>query len=208
MTGEESAVILIESLETMGVPYMLAGSFSSNFYGISRSTQDADFVIESRGVTLSGLQQRLGPAFHVDPQMSFETATGTVRTIITVPEAGFKLELFRLSNDAHDQERFRRRRTVFVSQLNHNAVLPSAEDVVVFKLRWAVNAGRSKDREDVRDVIAVQQGLLDWDYIHRWTDEHGTRDCLDEIIRLIPAKFRTNIPLPPDPSQTSEPSAS
>lgn len=201
MTGEESAVILIKALETMGVPYMLAESFSSNFYGISRSTQDADFVIESRGVTLAGLQQRLGPAFVVDPQMSFETATGTVRTIITVPEAGFKLELFRLSNDGHDQERFRRRRTVFVSQLNHNAVLPSPEDVVVFKLRWAVNAGR---REDVRDVIAVQAGFLDWDYICRWTAEHGTRDCLDEILGSIPAKFQTSIPFLPDSSQPSE----
>ena len=89
----------------------------------------------------------------------------------------------------------------FVSQLNHNAVLPSPEDVVVFKLRWAVNAGR---REDVRDVIAVQAGFLDWDYICRWTAKHGTRDCLDEILGSIPAKFQTSIPFLPDSSQPSE----
>ncbi len=34
-------------------------------------------MIESWGVTLAGLQQRLGPEFVVDPQMSFETVAGT-----------------------------------------------------------------------------------------------------------------------------------
>ena len=88
---------------------------------------------------------------------------------------------------AHDQERFRRRQRVFVQQLDHEAFLPTVEDVIVFKLRWAVEAGRSKDRDDLRDVIAVQQGQLDWNYVHRWTAEHGTRACLDEIIGSIPA---------------------
>jgi len=32
MTGEESVVILIEALEAMGIPYMLAGSFSSKVF--------------------------------------------------------------------------------------------------------------------------------------------------------------------------------
>lgn len=189
MTGEEATVAAIKAFDEMGIPYMLAGSFSSNFYGIARSTQDADFVIESDGMSLARLRQLLGPAFLVDPQLSFETATGTVRNVIAVPEANFKIELFRLSNDAHDQERFRRRRRVFSRQLNREAYFPSVEDVVVFKLRWAVNAGRPKDREDVRDVIAVQQGKLDWEYVDRWVAEHGTRACLDEILRSIPARL-------------------
>lgn len=54
------------------------------------------------------------------------------------------------------------------------------------KLRWALLANRSKDRSDVRDVIAVQGGRIDWDYVHRWCDEHGTRALLDEIRASIP----------------------
>ena len=39
----------------------------------------------------------------------------------------------------------------------------------------------------MRDVIAVQgDEVLDWDYIHRWTAEHGTRELLDEIRASIP----------------------
>lgn len=55
------------------------------------------------------------------------------------------------------------------------------------KLRWAKHAKRGKDREDVRDVIAVQgDAALDWDYIHEWCARHGTRELLDEIRASIP----------------------
>jgi hypothetical protein len=60
--------------------------------------------------------------------------------------------------------------------------VPTAEDVIVTKLRWA----RSKDKDDVRDVIAVQGDAIDWDYVHTWTERHGTRGLLDEIRRSIP----------------------
>jgi hypothetical protein len=187
MNGELATATVVAALEELRIDYMLVGSFSTNFYGISRSTRDADIVIQLNEATLADLQHRLGSEFKIDMQMSFETATGTKRNVMTLADSDFKIELFRLSPDAHDQERFRRRKRMFVRQLGHEAFLPTVEDVVVFKLRWAVEAGRLKDREDLRDVIAVQQGQLDWNYVHRWTAEHGTRACLDEIVRSIPA---------------------
>ncbi len=45
---------------------------------------------------------------------------------------------------------------------------------------------RSKDREDVRDVIAVQADNIDWQEVHRWCELHGTRALLDEIRASIP----------------------
>jgi hypothetical protein len=45
MTGEEAALAVIETLESLRIPYMLVGSFASNFYGIPRATNDADFVV-------------------------------------------------------------------------------------------------------------------------------------------------------------------
>ena len=187
MNGEHATANVVTALEELRIQYMLVGSFSTNFYGIARSTRDADIVIQLNEATLTDLQQRLGPEFKIDMQMSFETATGTKRNVVKLADSDFKIELFRLSLDAHDQERFRRRERVFVQQLGHEAFVPTVEDVVVFKLRWAVEAGRLKDREDLRDVIAVQRGQLDWTYVHRWTAEHGTRACLDEIVRSIPA---------------------
>jgi hypothetical protein len=55
------------------------------------------------------------------------------------------------------------------------------EDVIVTKLRWAFPGNRSKDRDDARDVIAVQGAKLGWDYVYRWCDHHGTKALLDEV---------------------------
>ena len=108
----------------------------------------------------------------------------TTRHVMAVVGIPFKIELFQLSDDLHDQERFRRRRQVRL--LDRDVWLPTAEDVILTKLRWAVQGGRSKDRDDARDVIAVQGDRLDWEYIRAWSDRHGTRGLLQEIRRSIP----------------------
>ncbi|MEZ5299511.1 MAG: hypothetical protein R3F11_02410 [Verrucomicrobiales bacterium] len=77
--GNEVAARVVEALDKLGVEYMLAGSFSSNLYGIPRSTKDADFVAVLGGSQLSDLQRELGSAFEFDQQPSFETVTGTFR---------------------------------------------------------------------------------------------------------------------------------
>ncbi len=184
MTSEEIAAAAIDALEASGVPYMLVGAFSSNYYGIPRSTKDADFVLEFGTVSVQSIVQRLGSGFKLDPQVRFETATGTTRHIINVVGSPFIVEFFQLSADAHDQERFRRRCRVTLH--DRPTYIPTAEDVIVTKLRWAVQGRRPKDSEDVRDVVAVQKDALDWNYIYRWCDQHGTREKLDEIRRSIP----------------------
>jgi hypothetical protein len=184
MTSEEAVLAVVEALDDLQVPYMLVGSFSSSAYGIPRSSKDADFVIELGERPITALAARLGPQFRLDPQMTIETVTMTTRHIVRVPDVPFTVEFFRLSDDPHDQERFRRRQRQRL--LAHEVVLPTPEDVVITKLRWSLQGRRSKDLDDVRDVIAVQGQHLDWDYVHRWCDLHGTRAFLDEVRRSIP----------------------
>ena len=59
---------------------------------------------------ISALANRLGPSFRLDPQMSFETVTTTTRFVLHVADNPFTIELFLLSDDDHDQQRFARRR--------------------------------------------------------------------------------------------------
>jgi hypothetical protein len=184
MSGNDAVLAVIDALVACGIPYVLVGSYSSNVYGIERSTQDADFVIELGRASITDLSRRIGPAIRLDPQMSFEAVTMTTRFVAEVVGTPFKVEFFLLGNDPHDQERFRRRRAVKL--LDREVFLPTAEDVIITKLRWALNGGRSKDRDDARDVIAVQGDRIDWDYVHPWCDRHRTRALLDEVRRSIP----------------------
>lgn len=81
MRAEQVLDLVVAALEEAAIPYMLVGSFSSNLYGIPRSTQDADFVVQMEPAQFQALAQRLGPEFRIDPQMSFETVTAEVRCV-------------------------------------------------------------------------------------------------------------------------------
>jgi hypothetical protein len=182
--NNDSTLFVVEALEACGIPYMLVGSYSSNAYGIARATQDADFVIELGEASIGELAKRIAPSIRLDLQMSFETVTMTRRYVATVVGTPFKIEFFLLNSDPHNQERFRRRRQLTL--LDRQVWLPTVEDVIVTKLHWALLGRRSKDRDDVRDVIAVQGDRIDWDYVHKWCEEHGTRALLDEIRQSVP----------------------
>lgn len=184
MTIEEAVQTVADALNGLAVPYMLVGSLTSSFYGIGRTTKDADFVIELGEHSIIEVGRHLGSAFRIDPQMSFETVTMTRRFVADVVGTGLAIEFFHLTSDPHDLERFRRRREVRL--LDRRVWLPTVEDVIVTKLRWAILGNRSKDRDDLRGVIAVQGDRVDWDYVDRWCEEHGTRALLDEIRGSIP----------------------
>jgi hypothetical protein len=184
MTGAEATLAVIEALESMAIPYILVGSLSSSYYGIPRSTKDADFVLQTDAASVRRLAEHLGAPFRLDPQMSFETMTMTTRQILVVAEQPFIIEFFLLSEDPHDQERFRRRQRLQL--FNREVSLPTAEDVIITKLRWCLQGSRGKDWDDVRNVIAVQGEKIDWGYVHSWCDRHGTRVILDEIRASIP----------------------
>lgn len=184
MNIEDAVQDVIDALNGLTVPYILVGSFSSNYYGIGRLTKDADFVVELGDHSILDIGRLLGSPFRVDPQMSFETVTMSRRYVADVIGTPFKIEFFLLNQDPHNQERFRRRRQITL--LDRRVWIPTAEDVIVTKLHWALLGNRSKDREDIRDVIAVQGDKIDWDYVHRWCEEHGTRALLDEIRASVP----------------------
>lgn len=184
MLGNDAVRSVIEALDACAIPYMLVDPYASNYYGVDRATNDADFVIELGDGSLHDVFRRLAPSIRFDPQMGFETVTMTRRFVAEVVGTPFKIELFLLGDDPHDRERFRRRRSL--PTLGREAFIPTAEDVIITKLRWSLHAGRSKDRDDARDVIAVQGDRIDWDYVHSWCDRHGTRALLDEVRSSIP----------------------
>jgi hypothetical protein len=183
MTQTEAIRQMIQAITAAGISYLVTGSLASTVYSFPRSSKDADFVLEMEGRHPDEIMRHLGPEFQLDDQMSFESITGTKRWIVSVPSLDFfDLELFILSDDAFHKERFQRRRMIRHSLLKSDVYLPTAEDVIVQKVRW----GRPKDRQDVIDVMTVQSDALDWPYIESWCDRHGTRALMEELKAAVP----------------------
>jgi len=184
LTNEQILVAVLDALHARHIPYMVTGSLASNLYGIPRSTMDVDLIISITGESLNDIVSALPAGFRLDPQITVEAVTGTTRYTLEILDHNYKAELFLLSDDPHDRSRFARR---YASTLaGRHVFVPTPEDVIVSKLRWYLRAKRGKDWDDARDVLAVQQELLDFEYIRRWCAEHGTGELLEELQRQIP----------------------
>ena len=186
MTSEEATSQLIGALKAADVDYMLVGSLASSYYGVARATRDANFVIQLGEKRIASILEHLGPEFRLDPQLAFEMVTRTTRYVVDIVDIPFRIDLFCLSEDLHDQERFTRRRQVHLTQLQGDVFIPTVEDVIITKLRWASHTERGKDRDDVRHCIALQSETIDWRYVHAWCNRHETRELLEEILQSIP----------------------
>ena len=57
---------------------------------------------------------------------------------------------------------------------------PTAEDVIVQKLRRAKLGKREKDMLDALGILKVRQHKLDWPYIEKWGGELKLLDALTE----------------------------
>ncbi len=177
MNGEQAAAHVLGKLAELKIDHMLVGAFSSNAYGVPRSTKDADIVVDFGDVQVVEFCEQLGPSFILDRQMMLEGFTGSLRNVVQHPDSGFDIELFRLGDDAHHQERFSRKQAHAIVELSIETWIPAVEDVIIQKLRWA----RRKDLDDVVNVIGVSGQLIDWDYLHHWTGQHGTTDLLNQL---------------------------
>jgi hypothetical protein len=176
--GEEAVYALLDLLNAAQAQYMMVGSFSSNAYGEARSTKDADFVVELDSKKRQAILEQLPEEFEIDWQVSFETITGHTRQIIRIPSIPFEIELFDLSREPFDQSRFARRKKTSLE--GHAVWLPTAEDVVVQKLRWAKLGKRVKDMLDAVSILKVRGSKLDWEYIEKWCTELELLEILAE----------------------------
>lgn len=176
--GEEAVSVLLDLLNEHEVPYMLVGSFSSNAYGEARATKDADFVVDLDSEVRQKICEGLPDEFEVDWQVSFETITGHTRQILKIPSIPFEIELFDISSEPFDQSRFQRRQKTSLE--GRTVWLPTAEDVIVQKLRWAILGNREKDMLDVVGILKVRRDRLDFAYVREWCGQLEILGALEE----------------------------
>lgn len=185
MLVEDLARQVIEACNAQGIPHMLTGALAFNLYGIPRSTKDVDIVVEvDRPESINQLISRLEPEIEFRDQVQFDTITWGSRHIgRAAGDTALVVELFELFDDPFVKKQFARRYKKVAPDLGIETWLPTAEDLIVQKIRW----GRSKDLDDARDVLAVQgPETLDMAYIQNWCDTHGTRERLETIVASLP----------------------
>lgn len=173
---------LVILLEQVGIPYMLSGSLASAFYGIPRSTQDVDIVVELDITRLRALIEALPPElYYVSEPAAMDALRRQGQFNIIDMETGWKVDLIVRKRRPFSRTEFERRRSEEV--LGVPLVVCSPEDSILSKLEWAKRSGGSERQlRDVSGIWQMRRTALDQTYIEHWAGELGVETLWQRIL--------------------------
>jgi hypothetical protein len=180
----EVAVRFARALEHAGIEYAVGGSVASSAYGEPRATRDLDFAVRLTPRLLPALLEALGPDFAVDLDLLREgIRTGRSVNLFYLPFFT-KIDLFVRGNDEYDRAEFSRRNEIEIVP-GERILMSSAEDNLLWKLRWYRKGGEVSDQQwrDVLGLLRVSGETMNLAYLRKWATEHGCIDLLERAIR-------------------------
>lgn len=172
--------------EQLAVPYAIGGAVAASFWGVPRTTQDADCLVAVPAVTYQRLSDALNDRGFVIEQPSGPQPV----TVVALLEQVRQEKFMTLSCRATSVELF-----VPVVPLQHSILeravarafhdrtirVTTAEDLILLKMAFH----RQKDLLDIRGILHVQRGRLDLPYLRHWSGEMLEPAAARELEELI-----------------------
>jgi hypothetical protein len=175
--------LVVRILNDLNLPYMITGSFASNFYGLDRTTHDIDVVVQMRAEDDASLVGAFPKDFYVDiygipPAREHKTMFAVIDEI-----SGTKVDFWILKDDAYSREQFRRRQKQIL--FGESVWIQTAEDAILSKLLWFRDSQTEKHWRDAQAICAVQAERLDRVYLRHWAEKLGMKDQLDQLVEGV-----------------------
>jgi len=173
---------LMALLEKVGIPYMIAGSLGSSFYGRPRATQDVDVVIAPSEDQLERLIALLDQKGYYVSQGAARDALRqrTMFNIIDIA-AGWKADLIVRKDRAFSRQEFQRR--LQIETMGQTLWIVSPEDAILSKLEWAQGRQSEVQYSDALAVAVAHFGRLDLEYLNRWAKDLGVGETLSRLLK-------------------------
>jgi len=182
VTQAELLRYLVESLEGLGLEYMIGGSHAAMYYGEPRLTRDVDVVVTLSQERLPALLERFPPGdFYVDADAAREAVDSSGQFNIIHPGSGQKIDVYINPDTPYDQVRLARRHQLPLAP-GVAAYFARPEDVILFKLLYA-RAGGDLHLRDVLGIIRVSGADLDERYVIEWADRLGVKEAWERLRR-------------------------
>ncbi|MCB1116116.1 MAG: hypothetical protein KDK71_06565 [Chlamydiia bacterium] len=152
-------------LDEFEKPYMLTGSFASNYYAEPRMTRDIDIVLEVSVLDGEKLCLMFGHEFYMEEEAVSDAIKRRSMFNIIHHDTVFKVDfIIRKDEEYRKVELQRRRRVVF------NGIplwIVSPEDLVISKLFWAKESQSQMQLKDIQNILDSVEDL-DQEYLEGW----------------------------------------
>jgi hypothetical protein len=173
---ERTATYVCRLLEALGIEYLIGGSVASSIHGQPRLTRDIDLVADLAVEQAVKLVESLGDEFYADEEAIRDAIAARSSFSVIHRPSMLKIDVFVRTREPWSDARWSRRQTVLLGEsADTSAVVSSAEDMVLQKLRW-YRLGReisTTQWTDIVQMLRVQAGALDDAYMQKWAAELG-----------------------------------
>jgi len=173
MSQQELLKRVVQTLDAVGIDYMVTGSVASSLQGEPRASHDIDIVIAVERAAVPKLLKSFPPPdyFLDDQDIQDARRTKTMFNLIDV-KGGDKVDFWLLTDEPFDRSRFSRKYQEDLMGIK--VKVSSPEDSILMKLRWAMLSGGSeKQFTDALRVYEVQFKGLDLVYVDSWVERLG-----------------------------------
>ncbi|MCH7989000.1 MAG: hypothetical protein IID46_07590 [Planctomycetes bacterium] len=177
---DEFLLFIVNKLSAAEIPYMITGSFGTNFHGEPRATADIDLVVFSSVHQIQKFIASLEAHLYVDSAAA-QTAIETESMFnIIDTHSGWKVDLIARKSRPFSVEEFNRRETV--SFQGQEISIISAEDSILSKLEWGKKGESERQFRDAESVAVLQWENLDVEYLKKWARELSVEEELNRIL--------------------------
>jgi hypothetical protein len=176
---------LAETLERLGIAYLVTGSMASGTYGEPRFTNDIDVIVVLPAEKVAAFCAAFpGPEFYCDPGMVADAVRDQFQFNILHPDSGLKVDVILAKDSPFDRSRLSRaRRVVLGPQFSPSFASP--EDVILKKLEFYREGGSEKHIRDILGVLKVQGDRVDRAYITDWANRLGLTAEWDLVLAQL-----------------------
>jgi hypothetical protein len=180
---EAMSAELFGVLDSLGILYVVGGSVASSVWGNPRQTNDLDIAVRIRGEQAEPLVLALGANYVASAEEILRTLSDTEEyrafQIIHLPTMT-KIDAFVPASSVFMDSVFARAQPVDIAP-DLKAWCMSREDIVIQKLRWFELGNRVSDRQwnDIVQVLEIQAGRLDEEYLLGWARHFGFEGLLE-----------------------------
>lgn len=172
-------LLVCQTLEKLGILYVIGGSYASSVHGEPRFTRDCDILAAIKPQHVDLLVDQLGAEFYLSKTAMTEALKRCTSFSLIHLQTGFKVDLFVAHPRAFDQERLRRGLRLEIGQ-GIQVRFSTAEDTILAKLEWYTLSPSERQWRDILGILMLQQDRLDPGYLRFWARELEVTELLEK----------------------------